>query len=149
MANHVPGTRIYARVAAALMVLLVLTILAGLMDIGPLNTVIAMVIAIIKAALVAMFFMHLSTSSPMMRVFASAGILWLVLLFGLTLGDYLTRIPEVRGASVGHGPETRQVAPPPLTESRAPDAPSRPAPGNAPLAAGTPASRSGSRTPGR
>lgn len=141
MTHPDPSTRIYFRVAAALMVLLVLTILAGFVDAGPLNTVIAMVIAIIKAVLVAMFFMHLSTSSPMMRVFASASILWLMLLFGLTLGDYFTRVPEVRGASVGHGPEARHVTPPPLTESRAPDALSPPAPGNAPLAAGTPASR--------
>jgi caa(3)-type oxidase subunit IV len=44
-----------------------------------------------KALLVALFFMHLRYREPAMRVFALAGLFSLVILFTLTLSDYLTR----------------------------------------------------------
>ena len=61
------------------------------LDLGRLNTVVALFIAFTKALLVALFFMHLRYSSRLTQIVAAAGLGWLVILLGLTMGDYLTR----------------------------------------------------------
>lgn len=48
-------------------------------------------IAAVKVLLVALFFMHLTTSSAVIRVYAVTALFALGLLFGLTLTDYRTR----------------------------------------------------------
>jgi cytochrome c oxidase subunit 4 len=59
---------------------------------GPLNTVIALGIAAVKATLVLLFFMHLKYESyKLSGVVFVAGLFWLLILFGLNLVDYLTR----------------------------------------------------------
>jgi len=83
--------RTYFWVAALLFVLLVLTIAMAYVDLGSLNIVVAMTIAIAKAVLVVLFFMHLRYSSRVTWVFASAGVFWLLILFILTMSDYATR----------------------------------------------------------
>ncbi|MBV9008023.1 MAG: cytochrome C oxidase subunit IV family protein [Verrucomicrobia bacterium] len=75
----------------ALLCLLALTIFAAYVKLGPFNTVIPLLIALAKGALIALFFMHLRYSKPLMWVFASAGVFWLGILLVLALGDYLTR----------------------------------------------------------
>ena len=84
-------TKIYYRVAAALFVLFVLTVAAAYVDLGDLNIYIAMTIAIIKATLVVLYFMHVRYHSKLTWIFAGAGFLWLIILFALTLADYTTR----------------------------------------------------------
>ncbi len=86
-----PSKAVYYVVATALMLLLVATIGAAKMELGPLGNVVNLGIAICKALLVALFFMHLHYREPAMRIFALAGLFWLVILFTLTLSDYLTR----------------------------------------------------------
>ncbi len=81
----------YAYVTAGLLGLLLLTIGAAYIHFGPFNTAIAMLISLAKASLIVLFFMHLRTAKPLLRVFACAGFFWLALLFALTLSDYLTR----------------------------------------------------------
>jgi cytochrome c oxidase subunit 4 len=48
-------------------------------------------IAITKAILIALFFMHIKGSSRVLHLAAVAGVIWLLFLISLTLGDYLTR----------------------------------------------------------
>jgi len=48
-------------------------------------------ISISKALLVALFFMHMKGSSRLLHFAATAGVIWLLILFSLTLGDYFTR----------------------------------------------------------
>jgi cytochrome c oxidase subunit 4 len=60
-------------------------------NLGPLNTPVAVAIAMIKAALVMTYFMHLRHSTFLARVFAGAGVLWLLHFIIFTLSDYLTR----------------------------------------------------------
>jgi cytochrome c oxidase subunit 4 len=55
------------------------------------NVAVALTIAVIKAALVALYFMHLRYSSRLTMVFAAAGIFWLGIMIALTLSDYLSR----------------------------------------------------------
>ena len=84
-------TRIYYRVAAALFVLFVLTVAVAYVDLGALNIYIAVTIAVAKATLVVLYFMHVRYHTRLTWIFASAGFLWLIILFSLTLSDYATR----------------------------------------------------------
>lgn len=81
----------YYRVFGALMVLLALTAVMGFVHLGPFNLVASLAIAIAKATLIVLFFMHLRISSPLTRMFAIAGVFWLVIMLAFTLADYLTR----------------------------------------------------------
>jgi cytochrome c oxidase subunit IV len=89
--HHVVPLSVYFKVFAALMVLLVLTLAAAAVDLGPLNLPIAMTIAIIKAVLIILYFMHVRYSSQLVWVFAGSAFVWLVIMFVLTMADYGTR----------------------------------------------------------
>lgn len=91
MSERVVSRRVYYWVFAVLTVLLVLTVAVALVDLGPLNPAVAMAIAAAKAALIVLFFMHVWYGSQLTRVFAIAGFLWLAILLGLMMSDYLTR----------------------------------------------------------
>jgi cytochrome c oxidase subunit IV len=82
----------YLLVFLALLILTLITTGIAFVDLGAgWNTTIALAIAVTKALLVALYFMHLRTSSPLTILFAGAGIFWLGILFALTMSDYLTR----------------------------------------------------------
>ncbi|HXU67588.1 MAG TPA: cytochrome C oxidase subunit IV family protein, partial [Casimicrobiaceae bacterium] len=92
MIRHpVAAVRTYVLVWVALMILLTLTLGSAYIPLGSLNTVINLGIAVAKALLVMLFFMHLRSGHPVLRIFASAGFFWLALLIGLSLTDFLTR----------------------------------------------------------
>ena len=73
------------------MVLLIVTLGAAALDLGPLNLPIAVTIAVIKAVIVVLYFMHVRYSSHLVRFFAGATFFWLALMFILTLSDYASR----------------------------------------------------------
>ena len=75
----------------ALMLLLGLTVGSAYIPLGALNGAINYGVAVTKAALVVVFFMHLDRSRALIRLAAMAGVFWLVFLFSLSFGDYLTR----------------------------------------------------------
>ena len=58
---------------------------------GRFNSIVCVTIAFIQALLVWTFFMRLRWSGVLVRLIAVAGVLWLLLLLGLSLTDYLTR----------------------------------------------------------
>jgi caa(3)-type oxidase subunit IV len=60
-------------------------------DLGPFNVITALVIAVVKMLLVALFFMHMRYSTRLMRIVVAGGLLWLGILFLLTMADYVTR----------------------------------------------------------
>ena len=91
MEHHVIPVRTYLIIFAALFVLLILTVGAYYIDVGPFNVLIAMTIAIIKALLIILYFMHVRFSNRLTWVFAGAAFFWLGILLGLTLTDYLSR----------------------------------------------------------
>ena len=84
-------TKTYFLVFGALLGLTLVTTGVAFVDLGPLNTPLALSIAILKASLVMIYFMHLRHSTFLARVFAGAGVLWLVHFMIFTLSDYLTR----------------------------------------------------------
>ena len=76
----------------ALMVLLLLTFGSAYLKLGVWNGVINLAIAVAKALLVAIFFMHLRGASALLRIVAGAALLTLALLFGISHTDYATRV---------------------------------------------------------
>ena len=82
---------IYYRVGFALLILFILTVLVAFVDLGNLNVYVAVTIAVIKATLVVLYFMHVRYHTRLTWIFASSGFLWLIILFALTLSDYVTR----------------------------------------------------------
>lgn len=86
-----PTPRSYFLTAVALLGFLALTIGAAYINLGPLNTIVAMSISLSKASLIVLFFMHLHYSKPIMWVFVAAGFFWLGIMLVLALSDYLTR----------------------------------------------------------
>src|SRR5205809_556849 len=93
--NHGLSKSGYIRIFVALLLLLGLTVAAAQVPyerwhLAGLGVLIALLIAIAKALLVAMYFMHARWESRATRVFMAAGVIWLAILFGLTLNDYLS-----------------------------------------------------------
>jgi len=81
----------YLLVYFGLMLLLALTATAAWLPLGPGNTIIAYLVAVAKALLVLIYFMELRISSNLTRLAALGSLVWLILLFSLSLSDFLTR----------------------------------------------------------
>jgi cytochrome c oxidase subunit 4 len=81
----------YFLVFAALLVLTGTTVLVAYLPLGPWHTVAALAIAVAKALLVLLFFMHLLHSTRLAWVAVAAGVFWLGIMLALTFSDYLTR----------------------------------------------------------
>jgi len=93
MSEHVISSKLYVSIWATLMVLTAVTAGVAFLNLGPFNTIVALVIATCKALLVVLFFMHVKyTSERMTKVVIAAGIFFLLLLLGLSLADYATRL---------------------------------------------------------
>ncbi len=91
MKKTAPSALGYSMNGLALLILLAITIAAAYVDLGPLNTPVAMLISLAKGALIILFFMHLRYSKPVLWIFAGAGFFWLGIMFVLALSDYFTR----------------------------------------------------------
>ena len=81
----------YLAVFGALIVGTILTVLVAKFDLGPLNNIVMLAVAVAKALLVVLFFMHVRWSTRLTWVVAGAGFFWLLILFTLTMADYLSR----------------------------------------------------------
>jgi cytochrome c oxidase subunit 4 len=99
MSEHLVEKKTYYAVFAALMVLLAATVGVAYVHLGRLNVFAALSIAIVKATLIILYFMHVRYSSRLVWVFVAAGFFWLAILFALTFSDYLTRdwLPQSSG----------------------------------------------------
>ena len=82
---------VYYRVFATLLTLTLLTVGVAFIDLGPLNIVLALAIAVCKALLVMLFFMHLRYSTHLTWIVAAAGVIWLGHMLLFTMADYLSR----------------------------------------------------------
>jgi len=88
--HHVPRTTYYA-IFVSLMVLTFATVGLAFVNLGMFNVTVALAVAVTKAALVVMFFMHMKYSSPLIKLVGFAAMVWLGMLLLITLSDYLTR----------------------------------------------------------
>ncbi|MBD3402811.1 hypothetical protein GF420_07935 [candidate division GN15 bacterium] len=100
--HHILPLSVYINVGLALLVLTVLTVVVAQMELGVFNTILAMVIAITKASLVALFFMHLKYDNKLYLIVFLAAIAFLGLFIILSMADTETRgdIYEFRGRPI-------------------------------------------------
>jgi cytochrome c oxidase subunit 4 len=90
-AHHVTPMPVYFAVFGALMVLTGITVWVAQFDFGAANTLVAMLVATIKASLVALIFMHLLYEERLNSVAFGFGLIFVALFFIFTLADVLTR----------------------------------------------------------
>lgn len=117
------GLKQYLAVLGALLVLTIITVGASYLDFGSANIVIAVLIATVKASLVALFFMHLKDDNPVNAMILVSCFLFLGLLLTFCLLDIENRVNEgptgkapikAQGPpSMGHAQTTTDAVPAP------------------------------------
>lgn len=90
-APHIATPGNYLAIFSALMVLTALTVYVAFVDLGIMNTVVALGIAVLKAVLVILFFMHLKFSPSQIKLAMVAGFFWLMIMLIITAFDYVGR----------------------------------------------------------
>lgn len=98
--HHIVPLPVYFLVFAALMLLTYVTVAVSHVDLGhpevltvrvPMNVIVALVIAITKATLVVLFFMHVKYSPRLVQIIVGSSIVWLLILLVVTVSDYVSR----------------------------------------------------------
>lgn len=92
-ASELPSRRAVLAAGLGLLLLLALNVGLSRLDLGAFGPVVSYGIAALQVALLGLVLMHAAYGSPLTRLFAGAGLVWLALLMGLTLADFLTREP--------------------------------------------------------
>lgn len=88
---HIATVGNYLTIFASLMVLTALTVYVAYIDLGIMNTVVALGIAVLKAVLVILFFMHLKFSPTQTKLAMVSGVFWLMIMLIITAFDYVGR----------------------------------------------------------
>jgi len=89
--HHVVPLSTYYLIFLALMLGTALTWWVATIDLGAMNNVIMLTIAVTKATLVILFFMHVRYASKLTWTIILGSVFWLLILLVLTMNDYLTR----------------------------------------------------------
>ena len=89
--HHIVSPKVYLAIVAALLVGTALTVIAAQVEMGVLNPIVALAIAVIKATLVVLFFMHVKYSTKLTKLTVGAGLFTFLALIGMTLADYISR----------------------------------------------------------
>ena len=112
MAAHISPKGAYYGIFAALMVLTAITVGVAFVNLGAFNFPVAIGIAITKATLVILFFMHAKYSSKLTQLFVGMSFFFLLILLTLTLTDYMSRgLKTYPGGAAGAGYGVRTAAP--------------------------------------
>jgi len=88
---HIVPKRVYFLVFFALIVMTWVTAFVSTIDLGRLNVFVALSIAIFKASLVILFFMHVKYGTKLTKMIVLAGLYWLLLLLFIAMSDLWTR----------------------------------------------------------
>jgi cytochrome c oxidase subunit 4 len=97
--HHIIPIPVYAGVLTVLLVGTVITVAVAQVDFGAWNTVIAMLVATIKASFVLAYFMHLKYDNLLNRVIFGSGFFFLMILIAFSLIDIVTRVKPILGFS--------------------------------------------------
>ncbi len=89
--SHVEPKKLYISIWIILLCFTALTTGVAFIDLGSLNTVVALAIAICKAGIVVLFFMHARHSEKLVRVVIGVAIFWLLILIVISTTDFATR----------------------------------------------------------
>jgi cytochrome c oxidase subunit 4 len=113
MSGHVSPKGVYYAIFGGLMVLTVVTVAVATVNLGRLNFPVAIGIAITKATLVILFFMHAKYSSKLTKLFVGTAFFFLLILLTLTMTDFFSRsMATYAGGAAGAGYGTRTPRPP-------------------------------------
>ena len=109
------------------MVLTAITVAIAFINLGSANFPVALGIAIVKATLVILFFMHVKYSSRLTKLICGGAFFFLIVLFTLTMTDYLSRgwFTSPRGTA-GAGTQATIEEPRPGAENEAEAGPAEP-----------------------
>jgi cytochrome c oxidase subunit IV len=91
VSEHIVPKRVYYLIFLLLMIGTAMTVAVAYVDLGPLNAVAALTIAVAKATLVVLYFMHVRYGSRLTWAVVAGSVFWLGILLALTFSDYLTR----------------------------------------------------------
>jgi cytochrome c oxidase subunit 4 len=89
--HHIVSPKVYLGILFALLIGTALTVGASYLELGVFNPIIAIAIAVAKATLVVLFFMHVRYSTRLTMLTVGAGLFTFMALIGMTLSDYFTR----------------------------------------------------------
>ena len=89
--HHIVPRRVYYLVFITLIVMTWVTAYVSTIDLGRLNVFVALSIAIFKASLVILFFMHVKYGARLTKFIVLAGLYWLILLLFIAMVDLWTR----------------------------------------------------------
>jgi cytochrome c oxidase subunit IV len=89
--DHVVSIRLYLAIFATLMLLTAFTVWVAFIDLGPMNLVVALAVAVTKATLVVLFFMHVKYSSKLTWLVVASGFFFLAIMVALTMADVVSR----------------------------------------------------------
>src|SRR5215208_3055774 len=120
MSGHISPKSTYYTIFGALMVLTAITVAVAFVHLGSLNFPVALAIAVTKATLVILFFMHVKYSSRLTKMVVGMAFFFLAILLSLTMTDYLSRgwFTSPRGTATA-GTQvtiTRPIPPKPVVE---------------------------------
>ena len=128
MSGHISPKSTYYAIFGGLMICTALTVGAAYIDLGNLNFPVAFAIAVFKATLVVLFFMHVKYGSRMTKLIVGTAFFFLGIMITLTMSDYLSRgWFTAPGGSTAAGAITHLAAPPPA-ETETPAEAAAPAP---------------------
>lgn len=89
--GHVVSLKVYFAIFAALMILTAITVGVAYVDLGVMNTFVALAVAVTKATLVILFFMHVKYSTKLTWLVVASGFFFLVIMVVFTLADFVSR----------------------------------------------------------
>ena len=89
--HHVVPVGAYISVFLALLAFTGITVWAAGQDFGAYNTPVAVGIAVAKATLVVLIFMHVRWGTKLTQLFVVAGVVFLLILIAITMSDYISR----------------------------------------------------------
>jgi cytochrome c oxidase subunit IV len=107
---HADSLVTYLVIFVLLMLLLVATVAIARFDLGSLNVIAALLIAVAKALLVILFFMHVRHNPRITWAFVLAGFFWLGILLTLTFTDYVSRFHPTPNSNAQVSPQNAPVS---------------------------------------
>lgn len=89
--SHIVSPKTYLLIGGVLLCLTAATTAISYVELGVFNAVVAIAIAVLKASLVVLFFMHIKYSSKLTKLTVCSGLFTFLVLITLTMTDYLSR----------------------------------------------------------
>ena len=93
--HHIASPTLYFTIFSVLMICTFLTVVAAKIDLNQyfsgLNIIVALTIAVFKASLVVLFFMHAKYSPKRTQLVIIASVFWLAIMLFMTMSDYVSR----------------------------------------------------------